>query len=202
LCLSFFCDFFFSPKSFSVIHMILLMLYLFFFILVIVVGGLASWSDFKGLEIPNWHTGAVLGLFVLSYSVMWMFGRDDVFASLSSHVLSAVIVFGVTLAMFAAGGLGAADSKLGSAYALWVGVPGLMPFLFYMAIFGGVLAVAALALKKWKQIKSPPKGSWVERVQSGESKVPYGMAIVFGALASFLKIGYFSPEVLSSFVLI
>jgi prepilin peptidase CpaA len=180
--------------------MLLLIVFLICLFVVVGTGVLAGLSDLRGLVIPNLYSGIVIGAFVACYAVLWMFGREDVFFSLSSHVLSAVIVFGVTLAMFAAGGLGAADSKLGTAYALWVGLPGLMPF--YMAVFGGVLALAALALKKWKPVKAPVKGGWVERVQAGESKVPYGIAIVFGALASFVKIGYFSPEVISSFVLL
>ena len=181
--------------------MLLLIIFLVGVFVAIGAGGLASYSDFKGLTIPNAHSVAVAGAFVFTYVVLWLFGRDDVFFSLGSHIVGAVIVFGVTLAMFALKGLGAADSKLGTAFALWVGVKGLFLFLFYMALFGGVLGVAALLLRKFKPFKTPSEGGWIARVQAGESKVPYGMAIVFGALVSFVKLGYFSGEVLSSFLL-
>ena len=181
--------------------MVLLSFYIFCFLVVAIVGALSARSDFCGLKIPNWHSAAVIVVFVVFYGVLWLVGRDDVVMSLSSHILSALIVFGVTLAMFASGALGAADSKLGTAFALWVGLKGLMPFLFYMALTGGVLALFALALRKWKPIAEPAKGGWVASVQGGESKVPYGIAIVIGALASFVKIGYFDSEVLTSFIM-
>ena len=181
--------------------MFLLIIFLIGVFVAIGAGALAGYSDFRGLTIPNAHSAAVAGAFLATYLVLWMFGRDDVFFSLGSHILGAVIVFGVTLAMFAMGGLGAADSKLGTAFALWVGVKGLFVFLFYMALFGGALGLAALLFRRFKWIKNPPEGSWIARVQAGESKVPYGIAIVFGALVSFVKLGYFNGEVLSSFLL-
>lgn len=180
--------------------MIALSLYIFFLIIVAIVGGMAAWSDFKGLQIPNWHSGAIICAFILCYLLMWVLGHASVFAPLTSHLLSCVIVFVITLFMFMAGGLGAADSKLGSAFALWTGLKGLMPFLFYMALIGGLLAVVALLLKRFKPVRSAHGGGWIARVQAGESKVPYGIAIVGGALVSFVKIGYLNSSVLLSFI--
>jgi len=142
-----------------------------------------------------------VGAFGVCYLLMWLLGREDVFTSLGGHLMAAAGMFVVTLMMFVAGALGAADSKLGAAYALWVGMQGLIFYLFYMALIGGVLAIIALALKKWPLVKGPQEGSWVAQVQGGASKVPYGIAIVLGALASFVKMGYLSVEVLSSFVM-
>ena len=180
--------------------MILLIVFLLCVFVALGTGVLAGYSDIKGLTIDNIYSVVVIGAFVACYAFLLVFGREDVFFSPISHLLGALIVFGVTAAMFAFGVLGAADSKLGAAFALWVGVPGLFSFLFYMTLFGGLLGVIALGLKKWQPIKNPPEGSWVARVQGGESKVPYGVAIVFGALASFVNIGYFSVDVLSSFL--
>jgi prepilin peptidase CpaA len=182
--------------------MILLTIFLIFVFVALGTGVLASISDFRGLVIPNLYSLIVLGSFAACYLLLWLGGRDDdVFGSFVSHIISAAIVFVVTLVMFMLKGLGAADSKLGTAYALWVGLPGLMPFLFYMALAGGLLGLAALALRKWKPVRNPVEGSWVARVQAGESKVPYGAAIAVGALVSFIDLGYFSSEVLSSFLM-
>ncbi len=178
--------------------MLLLIIYLACMFVVIGVGVLAGLSDIRGLKIPNIYSLVVILAFVACYGVLRVFGEAGMFYSLSSHLLGAVIVFGVTAAMFAFGLMGAADSKLGTAYALWVGLRGIFPFVFYMTFAGGILALVALALRKWKPFSSPPEGSWIARVQDGESKVPYGVAIVFGALASFVNIGYFSIDVLES----
>ncbi len=180
--------------------MFLLIIYLACLFVAVGTGVLAGMSDIRGLKIPNMYSVVVILAFVVCYGVLWAFGREDVLSSLSSHLLGAVIVFGVTAAMFAFGMIGAADSKLGTAYALWVGLRGIFPFLFYMTLVGGLLGLVSLVIKKRKPFKSPPEGSWIAQVQAGESKVPYGVAIVIGALASFVNIGYFSVDVLASFL--
>lgn len=161
---------------------------------------LGAWSDFKGLKISNVYTVVVLGAFVICYGALSLGGINFVFFPIISHVLAAVIVFGVTALMFSFGALGAADSKLGTAVALWVGMAGLPVFLFWMALMGGVLGVAALVLKKYKPIKLPAENSWIWHVQAGQSKVPYGIAIALGAVISFVKIGYLNAAIFQNFL--
>lgn len=163
--------------------------------------GLSAWSDLKGMVIPNMHSLVIIGVFIGCYAVLWLLGREDVFAPFWSHIVGAVIVFVITLIMFTTKVLGGGDAKLATAVALWTGLKGMIPFVFYMTLIGGVLGLAALYLQKKKPFKKPKKGTWIARVQGGESKVPYGVAIALGALASFVKIGYFDLEVLSSFVM-
>ena len=181
--------------------MLLLIVLLICLFVVAGTGILAAVSDMRGLTIPNMYSGIIIGAFFLCYAILWLGGRDDVFAPLTSHGLSALIVFGFTLAMFMSGGIGGGDSKLATAFAFWLGLKGLIPFIIYMSFAGGLLGLAALAMKKWTPVKKPKAGSWIARVQGGENKVPYGVAIVVGALVSFLKIGYFDGEVLSSFLI-
>lgn len=168
---------------------------------VVAFGVLAAWSDIRGMTIPNLYSSLIIGAFMLCYLFLWLLGRDDVFGSLFSHLTSALIVFLITLMMFMAKAIGAGDAKLATAFAFWVGIKGLFPFVFFMSVVGGLLGLASLALRKWTPVQNPPPESWVARVQAGESKVPYGVAIVAGALASFMEIGYFDLDVLASFVL-
>ena len=181
--------------------MFLLLVFLISLFIVAGVCVLSAVSDLRGMTIPNQHSLIILGAFVACYGILWVFGRDDVFFSLSSHILAVVIMFLITLAMFAFKLIGAGDSKLASVLALWVGLKGLIPFIFYMSVAGGLLGLSALALKKWKPIKEPKANSWVARVQGGESKVPYGVAIALGALASFIEIGYLEGDTLASFLM-
>ncbi|MEZ5814156.1 MAG: prepilin peptidase [Alphaproteobacteria bacterium] len=180
--------------------MVLLIVFLASVFVAVGTGVLSALSDVRGMRIPNLHSGIIIGAFVVCYGLLWLGGRDDVFAPLGSHLLGGLVVFGVTLAMFMGGVFGGGDSKLASAFSVWLGLKGLIPFVFYMSVAGGLLALAALALKKWKPVKNPKPESWIARVQAGESKVPYGVAIVMGALVSFVEIGYFRGEVLSSFL--
>ncbi|MDB2682928.1 prepilin peptidase [Alphaproteobacteria bacterium] len=180
--------------------MLSLVVFLSCLFVVCAVGVLASLSDLRGLTIPNIYTVIVGGAFAVCYAGLYIFGGADVLPSLVSSLIAAVIFFGITFAMFSLKMLGAADSKLGTAFALWVGLSGLPPFLFYMTIAGGVLAVVSLVLRKWAPVKSAPEGGWVHMVQSGHSKVPYGVAIFAGVLASFADLGYFKYETFVSFM--
>lgn len=181
--------------------MILLIVFLTCLIIALGAGVLASNSDARGLTIPNSYSAAVGLAFTVAYAVLWLGKHEGIFYGLSSHVLAGFFIFGVTAALFAYGIIGAADSKLASVYALWMSMHGLIAFLFYTTLAGGVLGLATLYLRKHKPIKGPKAGTWVARAQSGDNKVPYGIAIFVGALASFAKLGYFDIETLRSFVL-
>lgn len=157
--------------------------------------GMAAWSDFRGFRIPNIVSLVILGAFVVAYGVLTLTGqRETVFFSPMSHIGAALIIFMITGFMFALKQLGAGDSKFATVIALWVGLPGLVPFLFYMAMSGGVVAALSLFLKKWKPIKNAPQGSWIAKAQEGHPSVPYGIALAVGAFAAFLFGGYLSPD--------
>ena len=168
---------------------------IFFFCVLATLGmcGLAAWSDFKGYRIPNIVSAIIIGSFALAYTVLLFTGQKEViFFSLKSHLGSFFIVLIVTMAMFAVKILGAGDSKMAAALSLWLGFPGLTPFLFYMALTGGILAAVSLWLKKHKPMKNPPAG-WVASMQEGGGNIPYGLAISVGALVAFFFNGYFDP---------
>jgi prepilin peptidase CpaA len=154
---------------------------------------LAARSDYRGFKIPNIVPLVIIGAFVVSYGVLTLTEQRDVFFKpIGSHIGSALLVLMVTGAMFALKQLGAGDSKFATAVALWVGLPGLVPFLFYMALSGGVIAGVSLALRKWKPVKKPHKGSWIDMAQKGHGSVPYGIAIAIGATLAFALSGFFS----------
>lgn len=178
--------------------MVALTLFLTCLFVAVAVGALAAYSDWKGMTIPNWHSAAIIGAFIAAFVFVNLFDQG-MFSTFMSHLIAAVVMFVITAGLFAMRVIGAGDSKLGTAYALWVGVAGLPAFLFYMALIGGLLGVVALLLRKYKPVPAPKEGSWVAQAQAGASKVPYGIAIFSGALASFVKLGYFSPQVFSTF---
>lgn len=176
--------------------MIALVLFLTFLFVAVAVGAMAAWSDFKGLTIPNWHSAAIFLSFVAAYVLMRLFGHDDIFSSLWSHGAAGLVVFVVTALLFTLGTMGAADSKLSTAYAFWTGVAGLPAFLFYMALTGGLIGLITLFLRKYKPFRHVAAGGWIARAQAGENKVPYGIAITAGALASFVHLGYLGSAIL------
>jgi prepilin peptidase CpaA len=179
--------------------MIFLVFYLFSAVSAAGMGLLAAHSDYRGLTIPNRYALLVILCFAVAYGAAHLAGAP-VFAPLSSHLLSAGLTLAVTVVLFALRVVGGGDSKLATAFALWLSARTLVVFLFYMSFFGGVLGLLALALRKWKPVAQPRPGSWIARVQEGQSAVPYGIAIVCGALVTFAILGYFSPRTLGLFL--
>ena len=175
--------------------------FLFFFFGITVALGmsvLAAWTDFKGYKIPNIISLVIIIAFGVAFAVTSYTGQAElIFMSLKSHLGAFFLMLILSMAMFACKIMGAGDSKMASAIALWLGWSGLVPFLFYMAMMGGLLAAMSLLLKKYKPLKTPlPNvlvGTWLEKAQSGVNKVPYGIAIAFGAIVAFIFLGYFSP---------
>jgi len=154
---------------------------------------LAAKSDFKGFKIPNIVPLVIVGCFIVSYGTLYLMGETAIiFKPLGFHLGAALLVLIFTGALFAFKKLGAGDSKFATAIALWVGASGLVPFLFYMSLAGGIIAAISLYLQKKKPVQSPSEGSWIDVAQKGGGSVPYGIAIAIGALVSFIYLGYFS----------
>ena len=174
-----------------------MILFLIVFCLLVTVGfGLASAvSDFKSMTIPNIYALGILLAFLPAFAADYLTGAGfEFFASWKSHFGAGLLVFALTFVLFAARVMGAGDSKLCSALALWTGMEGLAPFLFYMAIAGAVLAFATKFLNKRPIVEAPKEGSWIAKSQSGQMGVPYGIAICIGMIISFSMLGYFSPS--------
>jgi prepilin peptidase CpaA len=177
-----------------------MLVFIVIFSVIVAIGfGLASaWSDFKGFTISNIYALGVILAFVPAFLAVTLMAPDmGYFASWKSHLLSAGSVFAVTFLLFTTKVIGAGDSKLCTAYALWTGLLGLPSLLFFMTVCGGLLGLITLALRKWKPVKDPCQGGWFDRAQQGASEVPYGIAIVFGAIIAFIQEGYFSPAALA-----
>lgn len=152
-------------------------------------------SDFRSMTIPNIYSGLIVLAFVPAYLADYFTGSGmEYFAAWNSHVLAAVLVFAISFVLFAMKIMGAGDSKLCSAVALWTGLSGLAPLLFYMAVTGAVLAIVTKILNKKVLFVSPHTGGWVDQSQKGHLGVPYGIAICVGAMIAFYQLGYFSPE--------
>lgn len=179
--------------------MLSLIIFLFCFLLVIAVGGYAAWSDFRSMKIPNWCSLIILGAFVPVFVILWL-QTGSWLPFILSHGLALLVMFLLSFALFAFKLLGAGDSKLASAFALWVGLKGLAAFLVVMTLVGALLALCALVIRKYKPLDTPLPDSWIDQVQQGKSKVPYGIAIWIGALIGFYQVGFFDVAFYQSFL--
>lgn len=146
----------------------------------------AAASDIRSLRIPNWQPLAALALFIPAY-----LAAPETFGGWQAHGAALGIMFVVTYIMFACGIMGGGDSKFAAALALWTGIKGLAPMLFYMALIGGLLGAATLLMRKKRPFKKPVPGSWIAAAQAGENAVPYGVAISFGFWMALYHMGVF-----------
>ncbi len=179
--------------------MIFMIVYLFCVIAAVGLGVLAGWSDFRGMTIPNYIVVFVLAAFFIACGAAHLGGAEGVLPA-RTHLVGGILMLAATFVMYALKAIGGGDSKLAAAFSFWFGTQGLVVFLSYMVFAGGLLALAALYLKKKQPVASPAEGSWIARVQGGESVVPYGIPIALGAFAAFIKLGYFAPETLKLFL--
>lgn len=175
--------------------MILVLIVSFCAIIALGFGAAAALSDVNRLIIPNNYVLFILGAFVVAYVASLILAPESTyFSSWKNHLLSGGLTFAVTFVLFYTKIIGGGDAKLLSVYALWIGLTGLLPLLFFMAFSGGILGVTTLLLNKKKLVANPVEGSWIAKAQSGVQQVPYGVAIFIGAITSFWSVGYLQPN--------
>lgn len=145
------------------------------------------------MTIPNKYSVIIIGAFFVAYLANLGFSGDIRYVSFINVSLAAAgIMFVVSFILFATKVMGAGDSKLATALALWVGLKGLAPLLVGMALVGALLSLATIVLRKKAIWAAAPEGSWVAQAQAGRNAVPYGIAIVAGAFFAFFKLGMFT----------
>jgi len=132
--------------------------------------GWASFRDIRDRKIPNWTVLAVLAL-----AVPWMALNPvtwDLWA-LGAGGLALLISF----ALYSTGVVGAGDSKLFAAVALFAGMAHLLTLALATAIAGGAIAAVSLG--------SRPRRALVMLTMRGKGDfgrgIPYGVAIAIGA---------------------
>lgn len=145
---------------------------------------ICMWSDISTMTLPNKYVLPIAGLFILAFC-FW----PAAFSPLWMHIGAAVLILAITYLMFAFNMLGAGDAKYAAVLGLWVGFKGLMIYMFFMAVIGGLLGAASLLIRKYKPVAEPKQGSWIAIAQSGKSAVPYGIAITLGAWMALFHIG-------------
>ena len=134
---------------------------------VLFLGGLADAAlcDLRRFRIPNRDPLLLLAAFAVSATAQPPAG------GWAAHLAAGAAVFAAGAVLFRLGVWGGGDVKLLAGVALWCGFAGLGLVLGVMALAGGVLALAALAVGRARGTAA-----------AGEH-LPYGLAIAAGAVA-------------------
>lgn len=143
-------------------------------------------TDVKRLEIDNWVSAALIGLFIvygLLNPVLW-----------AAHIVVMLVVLVLGIVINKAGIMGGGDIKILTALSLWAGLSHLPILLMATSLAGAIVASLTLALQKpnlipLNIIPTQTGLAWVDGARAGGQTVAYGVAIAIGAACMFIQIG-------------
>lgn len=141
----------------------------------------ATICDLFTMTIPNRISLVLLAGFVVLAPLAGM-GWETII----SHILAALLVLSIGIALFSFRVLGGGDAKLIAAAALWFGNSFTLPFLLAAGLLGGLVTLAILALRKSMIPQHEMLKDWFSRMHDGKPAVPYGAALGPAALYIFV----------------
>lgn len=137
----------------------------------------AAASDLFTMTISNRISLAL----VAGFLVLALFGGMGMHDFLM-HLGAGAAVLIVAFACFAIGQVGGGDAKIAACVGLWFGFGHILDFLLFASLFGGALTLLLLYARQWP-LPYPLNGqAWLLRLHDKRSRVPYGIALAFGAL--------------------
>ncbi|MCF6305965.1 MAG: prepilin peptidase [Rhodobacteraceae bacterium] len=151
-----------------------------FFIILIVVGCMLAtgWKDLTSMTIPNWISLVLVAGFFITAPFAW-----QGWAVFGTPILVGLVCFFIGVTLFAFGQMGGGDAKLFAATSIWWVWADLGYYAIYTALAGGVLTILIILGRKYLPEKAL-KTEWLHHLFKDEKKIPYGIALAFGALVT------------------
>ena len=141
----------------------------------------AAVTDYQRMQIPNWISLALIGLFVI-YAV-----RLASWSDIGLHVAVGAGVFAAAVVSYAFGIFGGGDVKLLGAVALWAGPEHVVEFAMLTGLLGGVLGVLVWGARKvvhyFPALAERPGAAWNIARWGRDGTCPYGIPIAIAAIA-------------------
>ena len=106
-------------------------------------------------------------------------------AELGTSTAIAGLVFVISFGLFTAGWIGGGDAKLATVAVLWLDPQHVLAFFLYVAVLGGILALAILQLRTRALPSAFWRVPWIAQLRDPQSGVPYGAAMAPAALLVF-----------------
>lgn len=147
----------------------------------------AAANDLFTMKIPNQISLALIAAFAAAVPLV---GVDLQTVAMHAGVGALMLVAGIIL--FAYRLLGGGDAKLMAAASLWMGPDLLLPFIAYVTIFGGMLAIAILFYRKHVPADFFALPEWAMVLHRKGNGIPYGIAIAASALLHYPQTVWFA----------
>jgi prepilin peptidase CpaA len=138
---------------------------------------LAAGWDLASYTIPNSLSLALI-LSFLAFVVL----SGLPWPMLGGHLAAGAVALAAGFSLFAAGYIGGGDAKLFAATSLWFGFSDLSSYALVAALFGGVLTLSILMVRRVPLPGGLLGHTWLVRLFDDRSGVPYGVALAAGAL--------------------
>ena len=146
----------------------------------------AAATDLLTMKIPNLLSIGLCAAFVIAAPVAGLTWQE-----MLSHLAAGSAMLLVGILLFSLNWVGGGDAKLLAAASLWFGFEPLVPFIAYVGIFGGALALVILAYRRMPAA-ALPLPDWALRLHARGECMPYGVAIAAGALAIYPTTGWYA----------
>ncbi len=138
----------------------------------------AGLCDLVSYTIPN-RLSAALVLLFLGFAAVAPIGLG----ALGWHLAAGAAGLTLGFCLFALGWIGGGDAKLFAAVALWLGFADLAAYAATASLFGGLLTISLLMLRKVPLPAMLTGQGWLLRLHDERSGIPYGVALAAGAFA-------------------
>ena len=142
----------------------------------------AAVYDLGTYTIPNVLSGALAVLFVVFLIAAWASGDTVSWRLVGLHFAAGAVALGVGMVLFALHWIGGGDAKIFAGSCLWLGPVCAVHYTLTSAMFGGVLTVLLLLLRRFP-VPSFLARPWILNLADPQAGVPYGVALALGAIA-------------------
>jgi len=136
------------------------------------------------MDVLTMRIANAISLALVAVFIVMAIGAGMAPGELAVHLAIGAAVLVANMLLFYLRLVGGGDAKLLAAAAVWVGYEQLMPFVVYVTVFGGALALVLLAFRRMPAA-ALPLPSWAIRLHNPSEGMPYGVAIAAGALAVY-----------------
>lgn len=141
---------------------------------------LAATSDLLTMKISNRLVAMlVIGFFVMAVAMNFSMQQ------FMMHMAAGGLVLVFAFAFFAFGWMGGGDAKLAAATSLWLGFGITLPYLVYASLFGGVLTLGLLAVRRYPLPGPLIRVEWIARLHDQKTGIPYGIALAAAGLVAY-----------------
>ena len=138
---------------------------------------LAAYKDAATLTISN-RLVACLAMSYLPFALLSGLGLLNMGYALATGVLMLLISF----LLFSFGLIGGGDAKFAAVTAVWLGPEGVLMFIAYTTLIGGILAITLLFFRILPLPAFMCGHAWVRRMREPTSSIPYALAMSPAAL--------------------